>query len=123
MRTPLLSEQQNDDFSYHIGAVTGFFNKSSSPIDGNNVNNSVDHMFSNEGPNSSWCNVSWAGPNLGPSGDRNGVPWAKSDQNPITDANSFFDRPGTERSWRNRTSSDGGGVPSQKSGSVRLLLF
>ncbi|EUB62087.1 PERQ amino acid-rich with GYF domain-containing protein 2 [Echinococcus granulosus] len=104
---------RGEDFGYQMGPVPNFYVQPNAPINSNNMENPVGPMFPVEITSSSWCPVSWADPSLGPSSDRKGVEWAKSLQD-SAGVDSLFQRSEFERSWRNRTSSDGGGMSPHK---------
>lgn len=115
---PQMMGLRSEDFGYRMGAVSNFYAQPSTSITSNNVENPVGPMFSGVITSSSWCPVSWTDPGLGPSSCRKGMEWAKSLQDSAGEVDSLFQRSEFERSWRNRTSSDGGGMSPHKNVSV-----
>ncbi|KAL5108731.1 GRB10-interacting GYF protein 2 [Taenia crassiceps] len=109
---------RSEDFGYRMGAVPNLYVQPSASITSNNVENPVGPMFSGVITSSSWCPVSWTDPSLGPSSGRKGVEWAKSLQDSAGEVDSLFQRSEFERSWRNRTSSDGGGISPHKNAPI-----
>ncbi|VDM21642.1 unnamed protein product, partial [Hydatigera taeniaeformis] len=111
---PQLMGLRSEDFAYRMGVVPSFYVQSNAPVSSNNIENPACPMFPGEISTPSWCSASWADSNLGPGGGRKGVEWAKSLQDPTGEVDSLFQRSEFERSWRNRTSSDGGGMSPHK---------
>ncbi|VDK21156.1 unnamed protein product, partial [Taenia asiatica] len=109
---------RSEDFSYRMGAASNFYVQPNTSITSNNVENPVGPMFSGVITSSSWCPVSWTDPGLGLSSGKKGVEWAKSLQDSAGEVDSLFQRSEFERSWRNRTSSDGSGMSPHKNAPV-----
>lgn len=95
---------QPSDYNYRL------FIHSDTPFNSNNVASPVDRVFPGDSSNASWCQNTWIDQNLGPSSDRNCAEWPKSLQEPVPEVNSLFHPSPAFKSWRVRTSSDGGGA-------------
>lgn len=98
-------------FENRFGSSTNFYAQSASPANNSNLEQPVEGIYADDGPNQGWCSGSWVDQQLGSAGDKGGLDWGK----PAGNIDSLFPQPSFDRTWRCRTSSDSGGLsPSSK---------